>query len=98
MSIQRIDNAELIEIGLIKKSKAWTNVYLKFKHNNEELWLYYSEHDNKPQRLKQIPLIEKGEIKVGTIMNITYEIYQSRNRSTTLRIKDLSNYTTMVDF
>jgi hypothetical protein len=92
--IQKIIKAKLIEIGQIKKSVNWTNIYLKFRDNNgKELWFYYSEHVSKPQRLKQIRDFEDEKVcKVGMNMDVSYEIKQSENKSTTLNIKSLANY------
>lgn len=89
----REDDAELIEIGEPKISTSWTNLYMKFRfQNGEEKWLYYSEHVNKPQRLKQIQdFVFPEKYLPGTKMSVSYKIVQSRNKSTKLAIIDISN-------
>lgn len=87
------DNAVLIEIGKAKYSESWTNIYLKFRfESNQEVWLYYSEHVNKPTRLKQIDDFVKGTIAIEDRMTITYKIIQSPNKSTKLSIVDIANH------
>ena len=88
------NNAELIEIGQVKISTSWTNIFLKFRfESGEEQWLYYSEHVDKPNRLKQIRLFVYPEIyPICTKMTVNYKIVQSPNKSTKLSIIDTSNY------
>jgi hypothetical protein len=85
--------AELIEIGGLKLSENWSNIYLKFKFKNgKELWLYYSEHKDKPQRLKQIAdFVEPIKFSIGSTMTVNYELVQSPNKSNKLAIRSLSN-------
>jgi len=91
--METIHNAELIEIGLPKFSLSWTNIYLKFKkEDGTEIWLYYSEHLDKPMRLKQIKNFTQGIINVGDTMTVNYKIVQSLNKSTKLAIIDISNH------
>lgn len=87
------DNAILIVVGEPKISTNWTNLYMKFRfENGEEQWLYYSEHVNKPPRLKQIQdFVFPQKYFPGTKMSVTYKIVQSRNKSTKLAIIDISN-------
>lgn len=87
------NNVELLEIGEIKLSKSWTNLYFKFKlETGEELWFYYSEHIDKPHRLKQIKdFVYPAKYPVGTIMTVNYKIIQSPNKSTKLSIVSISN-------
>lgn len=94
MSIIKENNAELLEIGEIKTSKLWTNLFLKFRfENGEERWLYYSEHINKPERLKQImDLADSNKYAVGDTVTVSYKIVQSPNKSTKLSIFDISNH------
>lgn len=92
--MEKLIKAVLVEIGQIKETFNWTNVYLKFRDSNgKELWYYYSEHVSKPARLKQIPDFKNEAIcRVGMQMDIDYEIKQAPNKSTLLNIKSLSNY------
>jgi hypothetical protein len=85
--------AELIEIGEVKLSKNWTNLYLKFRFDNgEERWLYYSEHVDKPHRLKQINDFVYPELyPIGSTMDVNYKIVQSPNKSTKLAIVNIAN-------
>lgn len=87
------NNAELIQVAEIKISASWTNLFMRFKfENGEEQWLYYSEHVNKPERLKQIQLFVFPEVyPIGSKMTVNYKIVQSPNKSTKLSIIDLSN-------
>lgn len=87
------NNAELIEVGEPKISTSWTNLFMKFRfESGEEQWLYYSEHINKPPRLKQIESFVYPEVhKIGSKMTVNYKIVQSPNKSTKLSIIDLSN-------
>lgn len=91
--METINNAELIEVGIPKFSTSWTNLFLKFKtEEGNEFWLYYSEHVDKPVRLKQIKNFTQGIYKVGDTMTVNYKIVQSPNKSTKLSIIDLSNH------
>lgn len=86
-------HAEVIEIGDIKIGSVWTNLYIKFRlQDGQELWFYYSEHENKPSRLCQIKDFALGHAKVGTKMTVNYKIIQSRNKSNKLAIMSLANY------
>lgn len=86
-------NAELIDVGEVKISNFWTNIYLKFKlQDGQELWFYYSEHNNKPSRLCQIKDFVSGTIKIGNKMTLNYKIVQSENKSNKLAIINLANY------
>jgi len=93
MTTYKEENAELIEIGNVKLSIYWTNLYLKFRfQNGEERWLYYSEHIEKPERLKQIKyFIFPERYPIGSKMTVNYKIVQSFNKSTKLSIIDISN-------
>lgn len=87
------NNAELIDVGEIKISTSWTNLYLKFKfESGNELWLYYSEHAKKPLRLCQIKKFLNGIYKVGDRFTVNYKIIQSNNKSNKLSIIGLSNH------
>jgi hypothetical protein len=91
--METVNNAELLEIGIPKKSMFWTNLYIKFKlPNGEENWFYYSEHVNKPQRLKQIPDFINHVVNIGDTMTLNYKIVQAKNKSTKLSIINLANY------
>jgi hypothetical protein len=92
--METINNAILLEIGEIKVSKFWTNIYLKFRSEDGlERWYYYSEHIDKAPRLKQILDFLKPNIcKVGMTMTVNYKIVQSKNKSTKLSIVNLANY------
>lgn len=87
------NNTELLEIGEVKLSANWTNLFLKFRfESGEERWLYYSEHVNKPIRLKQIEdFVYPEKYPVGTMFTVNYKIVQSPNKSTKLAIINLSN-------
>lgn len=88
-----IKNATIIEIGEPKYSTSWTNIYVRFKEEDgKELWLYYSEHVEKPTRLKQIDNLVVGNIKVGDQIDVKYKIAQSQNRSTKLSIIEMVNH------
>jgi hypothetical protein len=90
--MEKINNAQLIEVGIPKFSPSWTNIFLKFKdESGKELWLYYSEHVDKPMRLKQIKLFTQENITVGDTMTVNYKIVQSPNKSTKLSIVDITN-------
>jgi len=93
------NNAELIEVGEVKLSTNWTNIFLKFRfENGEERWLYYSEHVDKPIRLKQIQdFVYPAKIKIGSTMTVNYKLVQSPNKSTKLSIINVSNYKTKND-
>jgi len=95
MSNETVDDAELIEVAEPKFSKSWTNIYLKFRFpNGEERWLYYSEHVEKPARLKQIPdFVYPETFPVGTKMTVNYKVVQSPNKSTKLSIVNVANAT-----
>lgn len=85
--------AEVIEIGDVKISNFWTNLYIKFRlQDGQELWFYYSEHNNKPPRICQIKDFVSGIVKVGTKMTLNYKITQSENKSNKLAIINLANY------
>lgn len=88
------NNAELIEVGNVKLSTSWTNLYLKFRfENGKERWLYYSEHVDKPIRLKQIQGFVYPEIyKIGSKMTVNYRVVQSPNKSTKLSIINIANH------
>lgn len=91
--MEKQNNAELIEVGEVKLSTNWTNLFLKFRfENGEERWLYYSEHINKPIRLKQIEdFVFPAKYKPGMLMTVNYKIVQSPNKSTKLSIIDITN-------
>lgn len=93
MSIITETNAKLLEVGEIKLSRFWTNLFLKFKFSNgEEKWLYYSEHVDKPVRLKQIYKFAYPQtIKIGDVMDVNYKIVQCPNKSTKLSISNIVN-------
>lgn len=88
------NNAKLLEVGEVKLSKVWTNIYLKFLlETGQEHWLYYSEHIDKPNRLKDIQKFIYPEIyRIGDTMTIHYKIVQSPNKSTKLAILSISNH------
>lgn len=87
------NNAEVIDIGDVKIGSVWTNLYIKFRlEDGQELWFYYSEHENKPSRLCQIKDFLVGNVTIGTKMTINYKIVQSRNKSNKLAIVNLANY------
>lgn len=88
------NNAELIEVGEVKLSKSWTNLFLKFRfENGEERWLYYSEHIDKPIRLKQIQdFVAPEKYKIGDTMTVNYKVVQSPNKSTKLAIINIANH------
>ena len=88
------NNAELIDVGEIRLSKSWTNLFLKFRfENGEERWLYYSEHVDKPIRLKQIEdFVEPRKYKVGDTFTVNYKVVQSPNKSTKLAIINVANH------
>jgi hypothetical protein len=88
------NNAKLLEIGEVKLSKSWTNLYLKFKfESGEERWLYYSEHIDKPIPLKQIEdFVFPQKYKIGDTMTVNYKLVQSPNKSTKLAIINVSNH------
>jgi hypothetical protein len=94
MSIETINEAELLEVGEPKLSKSWTNLYLKFRFpNGEERWLYYSEHVDKPIRLKQIEdFVYPQKYKVGDTFTVNYKLVQSPNKSTKLSIVNIANH------
>lgn len=95
MSTETENNAELIEIGEVKLSKSWTNLFLKFRfENGNKRWLYYSEHVDKPIRLKQIEdFVYPQKYKVGDKFTVNYKIVQSPNKSTKLSIINIANHT-----
>lgn len=88
------EKAVLLEIGELRQSEKWSNIYLKFRtEKGEELWFQYSEHIDKPRSLKQIPdFLNSRTCQVGMTMSVTYKIVQSPNKSTKLRIDHLANY------
>lgn len=88
------NNAELLEVGKVKLSKSWTNLFLKFRFKNgDERWLYYSEHVDKPIRLKQIEdFVHPQKYKVGDTFTINYKVVQSPNKSTKLAIVNIANH------
>ena len=93
MSEKIYNDVELLDIGEIRLSTNWKNLDLKFKTPDGDLWFQYSEHINKSPRLQQIMDFFKPNItQIGMTITIHYEIVQSANRSTKLRIKSLSNY------
>lgn len=93
MSQKVYNEVELLDIGEVRVSTNWKNLDLKFKTPDGDLWFQYSEHVDKPQRYQQIMDFFKPQItRIGMTMTVTFEIVQSKNRSTKLRIKSLSNY------
>ena len=88
------NNAELIDVGEIRLSKSWTNLFLKFCfENGDERWLYYSEHVEKPIRLKQIEdFITPAKYKIGDTFTVNYKVVQSPNKSTKLAIINIANH------
>lgn len=88
------NNAELIEVGEVKIGASWTNIFLKFRfENGDERWLYYSEHADKPQRLKQIQgFVYPETYKIGDLMTVNYKLVQSPNKSTKLSIINIANH------
>lgn len=89
----RIPDAKLLDIGKIKTSKYWTNIYLLFEVDGKEIWFYYSEHIDKPERLKQISdFLDPKVCRVGMLMSIQYKLKQSNNKSFKFQIINLANY------
>lgn len=84
-----ITNAKLTEIGTIRKSKNWSNIYLKFELGLDKyFWFEIAEHNLLLENYRQInDFSENGICKVGMIMTLDYEIKQSQNKSTKLIIK-----------
>jgi hypothetical protein len=91
--METANNAELLEVGEVKLSKSWTNLYMKFRfENGDERWLYYSEHKDKPIPLKQIEdFVYPEKYKPGTKMTVNYKVTQSPNKSTKLAIINIAN-------
>jgi hypothetical protein len=86
------NNAEILEIGEIKISESWTNLFIKFRfEDSKEVWLYYSEHNDKPERLKQIKKFVSGQYKVGDKVTVNYKLVQKNNKSCQLLIHYIAN-------
>lgn len=86
---QIIRNAELIEIGSVRKSLNWSNVYLKFKiETGKFYWFEISAHNLSVENANLITdFTENIVCKIGMVMTLSYEIKQSENKSTKLIIK-----------
>ena len=83
--------AEFLEIGQMKESTVWKNIYLKFKVDGQPLWFYLSEHVDKPPRFRIIPRLGKTYL-IGDTMDLSYVITQAENKSTKLKLKDITNH------